>query len=247
MDPQEYELMFRVELTHWWYRGMTTITRTILQRRVLTGGALKVLDAGCGTGGAMTTNLAGLGSVTGVDISASALNFCQSRGLAALTQASVDRLPFAGASFNLVTSFDVIYERSVKNDLNAVKEFARLLVPGGFLLLRLPAYDWLRGHHDKVVHTARRYTTGRVAELLREAGLSVRVLSYANTFLFPLALVKRLSDRLRPARPEQSDLTLPLGPFNTIFTAILSWEAPLVARSSLPYGLSVFALAQKPQ
>jgi SAM-dependent methyltransferase len=195
----------------------------------------------------MTTSLLGLGSVTGVDISAKALNLGQSRGLSALAQASVDRLPFAGASFGLVTSFDVIYERSVKNDLNAVKEFSRLLAPGGFLLLRLPAFDWLRGHHDKVVHTARRYTTGRVAELLREAGLSVRVLSYANTFLFPLALVKRLSDRLRPSHPERSDLTLPLGPFNTIFTAILSWEAPLVARSGLPYGLSVIALAEKPQ
>lgn len=195
----------------------------------------------------MTTSLAGLGSVTGVDISAKALSLSQSRGLSALTNASVDRLPFATASFDLVTSFDVIYERSVPNDLDAVKEFSRLLTPGGFLLLRVPAYDWLRGRHDKVVHTARRYTTGRVAELLQEADLVIRVLSYANTFLFPLALIKRLSEKFRPSHPDRSDLTLSPGAFNGIFTAILSWEAPLVARSSLPFGLSVIALAEKPQ
>jgi hypothetical protein len=104
----------------------------------------------------------------------------------------------------------------------------------------------LRGHHDRwCIRTAIHHRP--VAELLREAGLSVCVLSYANTFLFPLALIKRLSDRLRLSHPERSDLTLPLGPFNTIFTAILSWEAPLVTRSGLPYGLSVIALAEKPQ
>lgn len=195
----------------------------------------------------MATSLSGLGCVSGADISANALGFCKARGLSTLTNASVDRLPFATASFDLVTSFDVIYERSVPNDLDAVKEFSRLLTPGGFLLLRVPAYDWLRGHHDKVVHTARRYTVGRVAELLQETGLVIRVLSYANTFLFPLALIKRLSEKFRPSHPVRSDLTLSPGAFNTIFTAILSWEAPLVARSCLPYGLSVIALAEKPQ
>lgn len=237
--------MYRVELDHWWYRGMGGITQTILHRYIRSRGDLQVLDAGCGTGGAMTTCLAGLGRVTGIDSASSALGFCRRRGISSLACASVDRLPFPADSFDLVTSFDVLYERSAPDDLDAVREFARLLAPGGFLLLQLPAYDWLRGHHDTVVHTARRYTAGRVSELLQAGGLAVRVLSYANTLLFPLALAKRLVEQFGPARPPRSDLSLRLGPLNGIFAAILGREASFVVRSSLPYGLSVIALAQK--
>ena len=237
--------MYRVELFHWWYRGMGAITRTILAQCIRPGNDLRILDAGCGTGGAMATCLSGLGQVTGVDLSTGALGFCRKRGFSSLACASVDRLPFPSGFFNVITSFDVLYERSVQDDRDSVKELARLLVPSGFLLLRLPAYDWLRGQHDEVVHTARRYTTGSVAELLQAGGLIVRLLSYANTFLFPLALVKRLIERLGPAHPARSDLSLRLGPLNGIFASILSQEAPLVTRSALPYGLSVFALGQK--
>ena len=237
--------MYRVELAHWWYRGMGVITRTILQQCTRPGDDLRILDAGCGTGGAMTTCLSGFGRLTGVDFADNALRFCKMRGLSSIACASVDRLPFPAGFFDVVTSLDVLYERSVKDDRDAVKELARLLAPGGLLLLRLPAYDWLRGQHDEVVHTARRYTTGSVAELLQAGGLIVRLLSYANTFLFPLALVKRLTERFGPARPARSDLSLQMGLLNGILAAILGWEAPLVARSALPFGLSVVALGQK--
>jgi SAM-dependent methyltransferase len=246
MDSREYEMMYRVEHRHWWYLGMESVTRAVLNRWYVPESKLRILDAGCGTGAAMTTYLAGYGSVTGFDISSIALDFCRRQRIERLARASVDGLPFKPQSFDLVTSFDVLYERGVPDDTVSLREFARVLVRGGRLLLRLPAYDWLRGQHDQVTHTARRYTRGRVASLLRGSGFVVELLSYANTLLFPLVLTKRLAERVWPPRPDRSDLALDAGPFNAILRAALTVEAPLVARLGLPFGLSVIAVGRKP-
>ena len=244
MDPREYQLMYQVEDRHWWYQGMEAITRTMLNRWVHLPNP-RILDAGCGTGAAMTTYLAEYGKVTGVDLYPQALEFCRKRNAPRLARASVLNLPLAPASFDLVTSFDVLYERAVSSESAALKEFFRVLTPTGRILLRLPAYDWLRGQHDKSVHTNRRYTKKLVHDLLEQSGFRVEHLSYVNTFLFPVAVIKRLSERIFPPKENQSDLALNPGVLNNLFRYILTSEAPLAANIGLPYGLSVIAVGKK--
>lgn len=245
MDPQEYEIMYSVEDHHWWYLGMEAITRSILNKWYHANGSLSVLDAGCGTGAALTTYLAEYGHVTGFDFSAIALKFCQRRKADRLAQASVTHLPFAASTFDLITSFDVLYERGVADEVEALSEFSRVLVKGGRVLLRLPAYDWLRGQHDIGIHTARRYTAGRAKNLLKETGFSIEHVSYANTFMFPAALLKRMTERIWPPNVEQSDLTLNAGVLNQLLRNVLAFEAPLISRFGLPFGLSVIAIGRK--
>lgn len=226
---------------------MASITRTLLARWYRESSRLCILDAGCGTGSAMSTFLADYGQVTGIDIHPLALSFCRKRGLTRIACASALILPFAPAQFDVVTSFDVLYEKAIPNDLAALKEFARVLLPGGRVFLRLPAYDWLRGRHDEMVHTKKRYTAKQVASLLDESGFVVEHVSFANMFLFPLAVLKRIGEKLFPAREGRSDLNLNAGIFNTIFEKILTSESALIARNSLPFGLSVVAVGRKGQ
>ena len=247
MNLEEYAVMYQVEDTHWWYRGMARITRALLNRRYAPGANLRILDAGCGTGAVMTSYLAEYGRVTGFDFAAAALHFCQQRGATRLARASIVELPFADASFDLAVSFDVLCEQAVRDDGVALRALHRVLAPGGRLVLRLPAYDWLRGQHDRAVHIRHRYTRGELAARLRAAGFEVEQLSYANTLLFPVAVAKRLSERLWPPKAAGSDLTLGVGPLNGALQAILSAEAPLIARMGLPFGLTVIAVARKPQ
>ena len=81
---------------------------------------------------------------------------------------------------------------------------------------------------------------------MEQAGLAVDHLSYANMLLFPIALVKRLAERIRPPRDQRSDLALDVGPLNGVLGAILSVEAPLIAGPGLPFGLTAVAVGRKP-
>lgn len=244
MDAREYETMFRVEDRHWWYAGMREISVCLLRRAYPEPAACRVLDAGCGTGAAMR-HLEPFGSVTGVDASDAAVGFCHERGLTRLCRASVGALPFGDGCFDLVTSFDVLYHRDAGEPRAVLAECQRVLRPGGRVFLRLPAYDWLRGHHDRVIHTARRFTAGGVRRLLVESGFEAERVTYANTLLFPLAAAKRLSERIVPPRGEASDVT-PNPPWlDALLVRVLRAEARWLARFDLPFGLSVIAIGRK--
>ena len=236
--------MYRVEDHHWWYVGMEAITRKCLERYYPRGSHLRILDAGCGTGAVMGY-LADYGTVTGIDYSAEALRFCQIRRRERLAQASVVSLPYRDAMFDLVASFDVIDELGVSDDAMALREFIRVLTPGGRVILRLPGTPWLHGQHDIAVDVQQRYTTRQVEGKLCTAGFQPEHVTYANTLLFPLAVVKRFSERFFPPQ-NGSDLTLGMGPFDGFLRVVLSSEAPRVARSGFPFGLTVVALARKP-
>ena len=244
MEPSEYRAIYTVEDRHWWYVGMQAITEAMVETLYPGRTDLRILDAGCGTGAAVAY-LSRFGAVTGCDVSSLALEFCQARGLSALGQASVMALPFAPATFDLVTSFDVLYHRAVGDYHVALRDFRRVLRPGGRVLLRLPAHDWLRGGHDTVIHTARRFTTRQVADSLRENGFAVERLSYANTLLFPLALAKRLLERATPGGPPaRSDIASNPAWLDTVLARPLRIEAAWLRRWALPIGLTVVAVGR---
>jgi SAM-dependent methyltransferase len=240
----EYETMFRVEDGLWWYVGMRAITRALVERNYPRGSGLRILDAGCGTG-ANVSCLSAYGTVTGIDLVRYALNFARRRGHRRLGAASVAALPFASGVFDLVVSFDVLTMLPAEVEPRALPEMTRLLAPGGRLILRAAAYDWLRGAHDRLWDVQHRYAPGELRRNLERAGLVVEHLSFANMWLFPLAALKRLSERFFAAQTD-SDLTLSAGPLNGLLAAILASEGRWIARRSLPFGLSLMTVARKP-
>jgi SAM-dependent methyltransferase len=246
MERSEYTVMAAVEERHWWYGGMRAIAAALLEP--LYGGRhdLRILDAGCGTGG-NARFLQRYGQVVGVDLAAEALELGGQRLPGVLARGSVLALPFANASFDLVTSFDVLYHRAVPDERPALCEAARVLRPQGRLLLRLPAYEFLRSKHDRAVHTRRRYTAGAVQALLEAAGFIVERISYINSLLFPLPLAQRLIERALPAlERSDSDLSLPAPLVNEALRWPLAAEAAWLAHGrSFPAGLSVVCLARK--
>jgi SAM-dependent methyltransferase len=244
MEKDQYEILYRLEETHWWYLGMRRMVDALLTRYLDRGRPLHILDAGCGTGG-MLNHLRRFGSVVGLDFSDEALGFCRRRGLPHLARGSVERLPFADESFDLLTSFDVLYHMGVEDDRLALGEFRRVLKPGGLLLLRLPAYDWLRGAHDVAVHTRHRYSREELARKLRDADFQIQKLTYANTLLFPIAALKRMVEGTeRSRRPDLEPLPAPI---NRALLGILSIEPALLRKVSFPWGLSLMAVAAKPR
>ena len=100
--------MYRLENELWWYVGMRRISAALLDGWLPEGA--RILDAGCGTGGNMQW-LARYGTAYGIDLSAQAVRYCAQRRLPTVGRGSVLELPFGDASFDLVTSFELIEHR----------------------------------------------------------------------------------------------------------------------------------------
>jgi SAM-dependent methyltransferase len=211
---------------------------------------MRILDAGCGTGGNLRW-LSRFGQAYGIDLAPQAVHFCQQRQLTTVSRASVLDLPFENESFDLVTSFDVIYHLGVSDDVAALRELRRVTRPGGAVLVRVPAAEWLRSEHDAAVHTRQRYSLEELKTKLARAGLIVEKASYANTLLFPAAALARLAARgggpEKSHGAERSDVRPAPAPVNAALGAVLDLEALWLRRGRFPAGLSALAVAVRPE
>lgn len=243
MNPDEYEKMFRLENTHWWFAGKRRLVRVILDS-LPPNQQRKILDVGCGTGG-MFALLKDYGCLIGVDESELAIALSAKRQHTDLARAALPHLPFVDSSFDSVSAFDVLYHRRVEDDRAALKEIARVLKPRGHLVITDSAIEFLRSSHDEALHAARRYTTREMREKLIEAGFSVKRISYTNFFIFPVAAFWRLLRRGVNGGKGSDVLPAPQW-INALLDRVYRIEAALFSRINLPIGTSIIALAEKP-
>ncbi|MFC0409311.1 class I SAM-dependent methyltransferase [Roseomonas elaeocarpi] len=195
MEADEYALMDRAEDGMWWYRAAHARLAELLQQRIAVASRATgepLLDLGCGTGGvlrALRTALPGL-QLVGLDYDAGAARRASRKALAPVTCGDANRLPFRDRCFRAAVSVDVLCHRNVEEDA-MLEELHRVLVPGGLLVLNLPAFRWLHSAHDRRVHNARRYTAPEAHRLLRRAGFAEIEARYWNSLLLPLMVLQR--------------------------------------------------------
>ncbi len=204
-------------------------------------GALRILDYGCGTGG-NTTGYGQFGSVTGVEPDPHAVRLAQARGGGSYCRADGVRLPFRDGTFDVVIASDVL--EHIKDDSGAMTEMARVLRPGGSMIISVPAHQWLFSYHDAALQHFRRYSKVTLRGLLARERLRIRRLSYWNTTLFPLLSLYRLLQQRRPRTVPRSDTRLPPGLINEALAVLLSAEAALLRHVGLPWGLSLVVVAE---
>lgn len=204
---------------------------------------LKLLDAGCGTG-RFIDEFKNRFQCYGVDISDEAIKFCKARNLDHIAKASVDKIPFDDNVVDVVTTIDVLYHLLVQDVNKALRELYRVLHEDGILILNLPAFEFLSGGHDHIVHTRSRYLNSEVAEMVRQAGFKIIRITYRNTVFFPLACAMRIFNRLTRNRPESDLKSLPAW-LNNLLIKILMVENTVLHYMNLPIGLSIFCIANK--
>ena len=239
MQPSEYEIMFRMEETHWWYRALHRLLFDTLERELPDWREEAILDAGCGTG-AILKLLGNPGKNVGVDLASEGISFCHKRGLHNVRQGDICALPFADASFGAVICASVLCHQWVQDVAGTVRETHRVLRPGGLLLINVPAFRFLHSAHDEAVMTARRFRKDQIRSLLVENDFAIRQLTYWTTLLFPLAVLARTFGGSKTGRD------FPPGEFtNYLFTKVMSLEHRLLKSVSLPFGVALFAAARK--
>ena len=217
----------------WRATSLGAVTEAIEQRLILDlMGNLegtRVLDAGCGDGALVCAAASHGAEATGFDPDPAMLAAARTRAdkdgiTAAFLEGRIERLPFPDAAFDVVVSITVLC--FVPDASAAVREMARVLRPGGSLVLGelgrwslwamvRRARGWLGSATWKAAH----FRTGtELRALAKQAGLSVTAI-HGAVFYPPVGILARVV----------APLDFWLGRLTTVGAALIALSAVPVA------------------
>ena len=245
MDPAEFEQMFQVEETNWWYRS-----RRFLVRRQVRAEAkrlnrrLKILDVACATGMSFRF-LSDLGDIIGIDISEETIRLCHRRGITDIVRCDAMELPFTDGSFDLVLALDAF--EHFEDDRKAMAEMHRVLKDDGAAIVTVPAFMFLWSPHDDSFHHIRRYTRPELGEKLERAGLRPLRISYYSFFLMPPVYVfRKIRSVLGRGADKKSDFFVSIPAWaEYVLKGIMAVERFILRFVNLPFGVSLFSVIRK--
>ena len=240
MKSEEFDKIYKLENTHWWYVGMREICFSVLGRFLAPEKPLKILDIGCGVGGNLV-ELEKFGDAQGIDLDPHAVELCRTNG----HRCAVGDLTALGLekdSYALITLFDVLNHIDVGRVRKILGDLKAGLKPNGLLALREPAIRLVGGRHDLDVNIHFRLDKQQAVKLLEEAGFKVLYASYINFLLFIPILIKRRLDLLSDSSPK-SDVYEHNAVVNAALLAVLRLEKTLLKFVPQPFGVSLFVVA----
>lgn len=240
------ESTYRAEEQHFWFRGFRRFVLPLVAEAVAAVPWPRILDAGCGTGRNLLM-LDAHGKAYGVDLNALGLSFAAQKGRRAIARATVTRLPFADAAFDLVTSFDVLYAFDDEMERDALNEMYRVLRPGGQILINVAALKFLTGNHSVLGGEVRRYSRPELRDHLVRTGFEVERITYTNFTLFPIVAGVRMAQRVVGHQESDREIQVPAAPVNLVLSGVLAVEAAALRVMDMPIGSSLLAVARKPQ
>ncbi len=123
----------------------------------------------------------------------------------------------------------------IPDDAGAVQTFAKILPPGGVLILFVPAIPALFGSIDEAVGHHRRYTPASLRAVLEENGFEVEHLRWMNLVGIPGWFVNGRIFKRRVLPPLQL----------RVYDRIAPTLASLEARVTLPVGMSLLAVGRR--
>jgi SAM-dependent methyltransferase len=226
---------------HWWWRAreeavMAEVTRLLgappsaLSQDVSPKPA--VLDIGSGDG-LIFPRLEGIADVEGIEP--------DPRLVSARWGGRVHVTPFESfrteRRYALILMLDVL--EHLAEPVEALRQVRELLLPGGRLLLTVPAFNLLWTKHDEINHHFTRYRLETLRRVVQEAGLSVE----RSRYLFHWVFAAKLLVRAREAVLSSADPTpsVPASPINRGLYAFSRLEQRIAGPLALPFGSSLMA------
>jgi SAM-dependent methyltransferase len=251
-DPSFFEQIAHAEDRHFWFRGRDRLIFRLCGKisSQLKPGAL-VLEVGCGTGNILRVLRRAFpdGLVVGLELWFAGLRFAQKRSPGLLVQGDVRNCPF-GKQFDLIGMFDVL--EHIPEERETLLSLRELLAPGGFLVLTVPAHQYLWSYFDEAAQHCRRYAAKEIQEKLVHAGFQVDFISQSMACIFPLVWAFRKLRELRRQGNPGTAKTLTSEEFrlvpvvNTVLTACLNLEAWWLSRGHhLPMGTSLVVVCRR--
>ncbi len=249
-NRKEYEKMYRVETEHWWYRLLHMQVSSQIQKYFGSNKNIRVLDAGCGTGGTMQ-HLQNLGykDLKGFDVSPDAIEFTTKRGFDVQLGNLNNLSPYDNERFDVIIALDNLHYIEREEQSNFFKEAQKLLNPNGLIIVNFPALDAFKGvSSDQCFDIKERYDKNLLRKLVKGADqLSELELSYWPFILSIGIWLVRTLEKLKHLFYSEvqlsSDSALPFPLLNRLLFLIGKIDLKLIPFK--PFGSSLFGVFGK--
>ncbi len=245
MKKYLYKDLYKLEDLHWWHKAKRKLVSFFLEKYLLDKNkervTAKILDVGCGTGKNLEV-FSKFGKVWGLDNSHEAIAFCKKRGFMNVNLGSIEKMPYKKEFFDAVTALDVLEH---VDDSRALKEIKRILNKDGFLVITVPAFEWLWSRWDEVLYHKRRYTEKSLTRVLKNTGFKIINISYTYSFLVLPALIIRGIKKLLYKDYYPSDFQLSNKILNSLLSTLANVERIFIINSKIPFGTSLVVVAKR--
>lgn len=225
---------------HFWFSGKRALIHNLLSF-LPEKEYRSILDVGAGTGSDIEV-IGKFGHIHVLDIDQEALQLINNACVVEKTFGSATVMPYSKDSFDVIVAFDVL--EHIDDDSAVVKEMYRVLKPGGFIVVTVPAYQMLFSAHDKALGHVRRYNKKMLRALFADA--EEKKMGYWFFTLFPLVALGRFINKNKNPKVDSS-FSLPSW-INNVLRFITKSEASCIKKGGMfPFGLTLYALYQKPE
>jgi SAM-dependent methyltransferase len=241
---------------HFWYRGRHRLLLDVARQHLTITPPPRLIDLGGGCGG-WVAYLAQhqpfpIGELALADSSRTALDLAAGVLPKEIKKYQIDLLDLSWqAPWDGAFLLDVL--EHIPDHRSALRQIHQALVPGGVLIITVPALQAFWSWNDELSHHQRRYSKPSLVNLARGCGFRVREARYFMFFLSPLLLASRLmtSSRARKLSAQERtalanrmhDLPNPL--VNEVLSWIFGLENRVGSRVRFPWGTSLLAVLEK--
>ena len=242
MDAENYRQIAAIEKNNWWYKSRRDMLGKIIAS--FNKRFHSALDAGCGVGSNLEILSKYSDSVYGLDNSPESIAFCSKKSYKKLFNASIVDSSL-GMTFDLIICMDVL--EHLQDDSGAIRDLGAHLVPGGILIISVPAHQYLWNDNDLFSDHKRRYELSDIKGLVASNNLEIIKLSYWNRLLLIPSLVYYNLPRFGKKRQIQNNLNLIPGFLNDFLYLAMKIEDALPLKPGLLNGVSIICVCRKSQ
>jgi SAM-dependent methyltransferase len=227
---------------HVWFQLRTAVVLDAT-RLLLRDDARRFIDFGCGNGYLMDALERQGWQTVGVDMHLEGLRRAQdsTRGVLLAGRIFSAKLVDGADAAGL---FDVI--EHAPDDLAVLQHVRDQLVPGGAVVVTVPAMRSLWSEFDVLLGHKRRYSRRALRNVIEQAGFTCEDVRYCFSFAVPAMWMHR---RLRRGgRSSRRDYYIPPSPIVSRVARAFGWVERALHRRSLrsPFGSSLIAVGRRP-
>lgn len=230
---------------HPWWQARTRLILALLEQLGVRPPA-RVLDAGCGWGVTLEALEERGYHVVGMDVSRQILEQLDRPGRMLIEADLAQPLPDQAETFDAVLALDVI--EHLDDDRGAVERLGRLVRPGGYVVVSVPALPDLFSEFDAIQGHRRRYVPETLRAAFAGTGLNVERVLWWGSLLIPLLKYQRRRPKSQGDEPAvavyRRYLGLPPWPLSWLLRMIFALEHGRTLEGKWRSGASLLAVGR---